>query len=93
MSKKTNPPEGRLNLKKARKTISKFDSGLPPDIPSQVVVDLLNNLGIDYRTTKEGLLIDGCLPINFQHRNGKFTVHRGGFSQALKYARTKSNEM
>lgn len=94
MSKKVNIPVGRMDLDEARRTLSRFDSRLPPDVPYKVVVDLLNNLGVEFRSTKEGLLIEGRLHVNLQHRNGgNFTIHRKGFSQALRYAREKVAKM
>ena len=94
MSKKVNLPVGRVDLDEARRTLSRFDSRLPPDVSYKVVVDLFNNLGIEFRSTREGLLIDSCLHINLQHRNGgNFTIHRKGFGQALRYARSKVAEM
>jgi len=94
MSKKVNTQKGKVDLDEARRTLSRFDSRLPPDVPYEVVVRLLNNLDINFRSTKEGLLIDSCLHINLQHRNGgNFTIHRKGFSQALRYARARVAEM
>lgn len=94
MAKRIKIPDSKINLKEAQKTISRFSSGLPPDIPYDVVVNLFTNLGVEMRSTKEGVLIDGSFHVNLQHRNGgNFTIHRRGFSQALRYAKTVLNEM
>jgi len=94
MAKKIKIPDSKINLKEAQKTINRFSSGLPPDIPYEIVVNLFTNLGIEMRSTKEGVLIDGSMHVNLQHKNGgNFTIHRRGFSQALKYARAKIAEM
>lgn len=94
MSKKVNIQRGKVDFDEARRTLGRFDSRLPPDVPYEVVVRLLNNLDINFRSTREGLLIDGCLHINLQHRKGgNFTIHRKGFSQALRYAKAKIAEI
>lgn len=94
MAKKIKIPETKINLKEAQKIINKFSSGLPPDIPHEIVVDLFTYLGVEMRSTKEGILIDSIMHVNLQHKNGgNFTIHRRGFSQALRYARAKIAEM
>jgi len=82
-------PNGRVNLKKAEKILRDFQHNIPPDTHYGIIAELFNYLGIDFRSTKEGILVECVLHINFQHRNCRLTIHRKGVSQALKYANTK----
>ena len=94
MSKKIKLPSREKNLDEARRILKQYDSRLPPDVPFDVIVRLLQSASIEFKSTTHGFLVAGELHVNLQHHKGggNWTIHRKGFSQVLKFVRVKVEE-